>query len=153
MKLQPAVKQETIKVAKAEAAGVLLMFAVFFVLHLILGDRVAFDYKVIISGIIGGAVAVLNFLMMGISVQKMTEAGDQETGKRIFKASYRNRMLIQIVWGILALAVPCFHGIAGLVPLLIPTFAIRMSGIRQALPIKKKTAADDADTDAEKGAD
>ena len=160
MKLQPAVKTETLKVAKAEAAGVLLMFAVLFIAHFFLPDKLplepVFIAGVVISGIIGGAVAVLNFLMMGIAVQKVTTAGDTETGKKIFKVSYRNRMLIQIVWAIIALAVPFFHGLSGIVPLLIPTFVIRISGIRQALPIHKNTAevVSDADeTEARKGAD
>lgn len=133
MKLQPAVKTETIKVAKAEAIGVLIMFAVFFVLHLIFPDKVPFDYKVIIAGIIGGCVAVANFLLMGISIQKMADADDIDTGKAIFKSGYRKRMLLQIIWGIAALVAPCFNGIAGIIPLLIPTFAIRMTGIKQAI--------------------
>lgn len=136
MKLQPAVKTETLKVAKAEAIGVLLIFAVLFIAHFFFPDRLPFEpvfiAGVIVSGILGGAVAVLNFLLMGIAVQKVTEAADTETGKKIFKASYRQRMLIQIIWAIIALAVPFFHGLAGILPLLIPTFAIRMNGIRQA---------------------
>ena len=103
MKLQPAVKTETIKVAKAEAVGVLLMFAVFFVLHLLFPNAVPFDYRVILAGIIGGCVAVANFLLMGISIQKMTDAGDVDTGKAVFKSGYRKRMLLQILWGIAAL--------------------------------------------------
>ena len=148
MKLQPAVKTETIKVAKAEAVGVLLMFAVFFVLHLLFPNAVPFDYKVILAGIIGGCVAVANFLLMGISIQKMTDAGDVDTGKAIFKSGYRKRMLLQILWGIAALVAPCFNGIAGIIPLLIPTFAIRMTGIKQALfPGKNITTAESSNAD------
>lgn len=136
MKLQPAVKTETIKVAKSEVLGVLLMFVAFFIAHFFLPERIppepVFIAGVVVSGIMGGAVAVLNFLLMGIAVQKVTEADDTETGKKIFKASYRQRMLIQIIWAIIALAVPFFHGLAGVLPLLIPTFAIRMSGIINA---------------------
>ena len=148
MKLQPAVKTETIKVAKAEAVGVLLMFAVFFVLHLLFPNAVPFDYRVILAGIIGGCVAVANFLLMGISIQKMTDAGDVDTGKAVFKSGYRKRMLLQILWGIAALVAPCFNGIAGIVPLLIPTFAIRMTGIKQALfPGKNINTAESSDAD------
>ncbi|MDO4939383.1 MAG: ATP synthase subunit I [Lachnospiraceae bacterium] len=138
MKIQPVIKTETLKIAKAEAIGVLLMFVVFFVLHLIIPETVPFGAGVITSGIIGGGVAVLNFFLMGLSIQKMTETEDADLGKKLFKSYYRYRMLIQIIWGVIALAVPFFHGVAGLVPLIIPTFAIRMDGIRQALPLNKK---------------
>lgn len=140
IEIQPAVKEETKKVAKYEIIGVILMFIVFLVLHLIWPDSVPFDYRVILAGIIGGAVAVLNFLLLGLSVQKLTSVADEDTGKNLFKAGYRKRMLMQILWGILALVLPCFNGIAGLLPLIFPTFAIRMGGIKAAISgiIKKK---------------
>ena len=136
MKIQPAVKTETIKVAKAEAIGVLLMFIVLFIAHFFLPERLPIDplfiAGVVVSGVLGGVVAVLNFLLMGIAVQKVTEAEDTEPGKKILKASYRQRMLIQIIWAVIALAVPFFHGLAGILPLLMPTFTIRMGGIIKA---------------------
>ncbi len=156
MRLQPAVKKETLNIIKAEIIGVLIMFAVFFVLNLIVPDTVPFNVGVIISGLLGGVVAVLNFLIMGISIQKMTEVEDIELGKKLFKTYYRYRILLQIVWGIIALVVPFLHGLAGLLPLLIPTFAIRAGGIKQSLSSLRKqpdVSTDAEDTDAEKGVD
>ena len=156
MKLQPAVKKETLNIIKAEIIGVLIMFAVFFVLNLIVPDRVPFNLGVVVSGLLGGAVAVLNFLIMGISIQKMTEVGDIELGKKLFKTYYRLRILLQVVWGIIALVVPFLHGLAGLIPLLIPTFAIRASGIKQSLSSLRKqpdVSPESEDTDAGKGVD
>lgn len=158
MTVQPAVKKETINVAKAEIIGLLVMFAGFFVLHFISPYNpdtrfgVPFDFRVIITGILGGAVAVLNFFLMGLSIQKMTETDDQDNAKKVFKAGYRRRMFLQIVWIIIALAVPFFHGAAGILPLLIPTFSIRMNGISQAFNLNKKTGTDtSAKDDSEPG--
>jgi len=131
--IQPAVKTETIKVAKGVAIGVAMMFVVFFILHIIIPSSVPFDYKVILGGVLGGGVAVLNFLLLGITVQKATSSDDEDSAKQVFKRSYRLRMLIQILWGIIALVVPFINGAAGLIPLLMPTFIIRMGGIKEAV--------------------
>jgi len=131
--IQPAVKTETIKVAKGVAIGVAAMLLVFFILHLIIPASVPFDYKVILGGILGGIVAVLNFLLLGLTVQKATSSDDEDMAKQVFKRSYRLRMLLQIIWGIIALVVPFINGAAGLIPLLMPTFIIRMGGIKEAV--------------------
>lgn len=43
------------------AAGVAVMWCVFLALHLVIPEKVPFDYTVILGGLFGGAVAVLNF--------------------------------------------------------------------------------------------
>ena len=68
--MQPAVKQETKNVAVYTVVGVVLMWLVFLVLHLAMPEKVPFNYTVILGGLGGGAVAVLNFLWMGLIVQK-----------------------------------------------------------------------------------
>jgi hypothetical protein len=40
--------------------------------------------------------------------------------------------MIQLVWGILAITLPCFQFVAGIVPLLFPSFGIKLSGILKA---------------------
>ena len=52
------------------------------------------------------------------------------------KASYTQIMMLQVVWGILAIAVPCFQFAAGLLPLLFPNIVIKTVGILG----KKQTA-------------
>ena len=63
--IQPAVKKETVKVALYTLAGVILMWIAFLILHFILPQKVPFDLTVLLGGIVGGFVAVLNFFMMG----------------------------------------------------------------------------------------
>ena len=53
-------------------------------------------------------------------MQKAAAATDEDTARMRIKASYSQRMLIQMLWVILAIVAPCFHFVAGIVPLLFP---------------------------------
>lgn len=128
-KAQPAIKEATRKLAIATGIGVFLMFVVFCVGSRMVPDKIPFDYKVIISGIIGYIVAVLNFFLMGIAMMKAADDADEKHAKAIVKNSYKWRLLMQVLWGVLAFALPCFNGAAGVIPLLIPSPAIKIIGL------------------------
>ena len=112
--VQPAVKKETGKVAAITGIGLILMWIVFGVLHAFMPQKVPFDYTVFLGGAVGGCVAVLNFFFMGLAVQKAAAATDEDTARMRIKASYSQRMLIQMLWVILAIVAPCFHFVAGI---------------------------------------
>ncbi len=138
MKLQPAVKTETGKIALGTGIGVLIMYAVFFVLHMVIpkdirfGWSVPFDYKVILGGICGYLVAVGNFFWMAVTVQKVANIEDEKQARSTMGVSYRYRTLLQLLWVILAIAVPVFNMVAGIVPLFIPSIVIKLRGIISA---------------------
>lgn len=127
--VQPAVKKETKRVVKITAVGLILMWILFAVLHFTMPDKVPLDYTVFLGGIGGGAVAVLNFFLMGLTVQKAASASDEGTARMKLKASYSQRFLMQILWVILAIVAPCFHFVAGIAPLLFPGTGIKIMGI------------------------
>ena len=127
--MQPAVKKETKRVVKITAVGLILMWILFAVLHFTMPDKVPLDYTVFLGGIGGGAVAVLNFFLMGLAVQKAASASDEGTARMKLKASYSQRFLMQILWVILAIVAPCFHFVAGIAPLLFPGTGIKIMGI------------------------
>ena len=127
--VSPAVKQETMRIASGTAIGVVLMWVVFFFLHQVNPEKIPFDYTVFLGGAVGGCVAVLNFFFMGLAVQKAAAATDEDTARMRIKASYSQRMLIQMLWVILAIVAPCFHFVAGIVPLLFPGTGIKIAGI------------------------
>ena len=127
--VQPAVKKETKRVVKITAVGLILMWILFAVLHFTMPDKVPLDYTVFLGGIGGGAVAVLNFFLMGLAVQKAASASDEGTARMKLKASYLQRFLMQILWVILAIVAPCFHFVAGIAPLLFPGTGIKIMGI------------------------
>ena len=66
MKIQPAVKKETGHIACWSGAGTILMIVAFAVCHKLFPDAVPFDYKVVLGGVIGAAVSVGNFFIMGL---------------------------------------------------------------------------------------
>ena len=127
--VQPAVKKETKRVVKITAVGLILMWILFAVIHFTMPDKVPLDYTVFLGGIGGGAVAVLNFFLMGLAVQKAASASDEGTARMKLKASYSQRFLMQILWVILAIVAPCFHFVAGIAPLLFPGTGIKIMGI------------------------
>ena len=127
--VQPAVKKETKRIIKITIVGLILMWILFAVLHFAMPDKEPLDYTVFLGGIGGGAVAVLNFFLMGLAVQKAASASDEGTARMKLKASYSQRFLMQILWVILAIVAPCFHFVAGIAPLLFPGTGIKIMGI------------------------
>ena len=127
--VQPAVKKETKRIIKITIVGLILMWILFAVLHFTMPDKVPLDYTVFLGGIGGGAVAVLNFFLMGLAVQKAATASDEGTARMKLKASYSQRFLMQILLVILAIVAPCFHFVAGIAPLLFPGTGIKIMGI------------------------
>lgn len=127
--VQPAVKKETKRVVGMTGIGLILMWILFAVLHFAMPDEVPLDYTVFLGGIGGGAVAILNFFLMGLAVQKAASASDEGTARMKLKASYSQRFLMQILWVILAIVAPCFHFVAGIAPLLFPGTGIKIMGI------------------------
>ena len=127
--VQPAVKKETKGVVMITGAGLILMWILFAILHYTMPDKVPFDYTVILGGIGGGVIAVLNFFLMGLAVQKAASATDEGTARMKLKASYSQRFMMMILWVIAAIVAPCFQFVAGIAPLLFPGTGLKFVGI------------------------
>ena len=88
-KVQPAVKKETRRVAIITAVGLVLMWILFAGLHFAMPDKVPLDYTVFLGGIGGGLIAVLNFFLMGLAVQKAASGNcENETQSQLFTAFF-----------------------------------------------------------------
>ncbi len=127
--VQPAIKQETKNVAIYCLAGMALMFIVFFVWNRFISDKVPFDYTVILGGVCGSFVALLNFFLMGMTVQKVVSLSDTGQARKLLKFSYTRRFILQMAWCVIAIFVPCFQMIAGIIPLLFPSLGIKGKAI------------------------
>lgn len=127
--VQPAVKKETKRVVMITGAGLILMWILFAILHFTMPDKVPFDYTVILGGIGGGVIAVLNFFLMGLAVQKAASATDEGTARMKLKASYSQRFMMMILWVIVAIVAPCFQFVAGIAPLLFSGTGLKFVGI------------------------
>ena len=146
MKVQPAVQAETKKIALGVGVLTVLMIAVFLIIR-------QFDHTVLLGAALGYAAAVVNFFLMALTVQKVTEgmpvlpkkeqeeedAEDGETeqplsdeakqaGKQM-QLSFLLRMLMLGGVAVLAITAPIFHPWASLLPMLFPRIVIALRGL------------------------
>ena len=122
MKLQSASKKEILRIAKGTAAWDLILIAVLFVLSL--EGLVTFNYTVFLGVLGGSAVAILNFTVMCLTVQKAVEIDEQKQMKAFIQGSYNGRLLLQAGWIVVGFLVPHINLIAAAVPLLFPNLTI-----------------------------
>ncbi|MBR4345285.1 MAG: ATP synthase subunit I [Lachnospiraceae bacterium] len=130
-KLSPALKKELGHILIYVLIGTVLLILVFFLLNLFIDmqEYARFDYTVILGAVCGGAVAFLNFFLMGLTVQKVASDTNKERAANRMKLSYTYRYLMQIAWIVMAILIPCFNSIAGIIPLLFPTLGIKIAAI------------------------
>ena len=122
MKLQPESKKELKRILCGAAICTAVMWVVFAALGLV--GWVRFDLKLVLSSLVGDAVAVGNFAGICLMVQKVIDEQDEKRRKAQLQASYNIRMLIQAVWVIVAIGAPCFQPFAGVLPLFFPRITI-----------------------------
>lgn len=114
--IEPAVKKET-----AYIAGWSLLLSV--VMELVFWIVGAMDYTVPLGNLLGVAASLLNFFLMGLTIQSAVGLEEKAASAKL-KLSQRLRMLMVLVLAVLGLVLPCFHTIAVLVPFFFPRIAI-----------------------------
>ena len=122
MKLQSASQREVKRIAAGTAVGGALLIAAMFVLSMMgIGT---FDYKVF-TGVFGGCViAVINFTIMCLTIQRAVNIGEQKAMKPFIQGSYNGRLLLQAGWIVAAYLMPWFNVFAAAIPLLFPNLVI-----------------------------
>ncbi len=129
MKLQKAVKDETVFVALGSIILSVIMVIVFFVLHRVFPERVPMDLPVIIGAVGGCAVAIGNFFLMAVTVQKVAGIENYDQAYRSMQVSYRYRTFLQLIWCVLTMVLGFINPVAGMLPLLWPSLLIKGRGI------------------------
>lgn len=117
MKIQQATKQETLHIALGTLAFSVVMELVFFLLR-------RWDLSVLWGNLLGGVWAVLNFLGLGLTVQKMAADPNEKRGKLTLQLSYALRMLFTLSVVVLAIQLPQVSWPAAVIPLLFPRLTI-----------------------------
>ena len=119
MDVRKYVLRQTGVVALGEAMGVAAMIGVFALLG-------SFDTSVLLGGIVGGAVAVANFLVMAIGVNIAADKAQQQDvkgGQAAIKGSYALRMI--------GMAVVLFafakSGLCNVIALVVPLIFVRFT--------------------------
>ena len=122
MKLQEASVKEIRRITVGSGICLVLMIAAFFLLSQFgIGS---FDYRVILSGVVGTLVAIGNFTVLCLTIQNAAAIEDQKQMKARFQVSYNFRLIIQAAWVVAAFLLSCFHALAAAIPLLFPTLII-----------------------------
>lgn len=116
--------QETVlRETKRIAVGVFSMLAIMLIVYAALGR---FSLAVVLGGLIGALYAVLNFLLLGMTVQKVADMREEneELARMQMKSSYNMRMVIMILLIVVAFALPFVDGLACMIPMLFPRLTI-----------------------------
>ena len=119
--------QETVlRETKRIAVGVFSMLAIMLVVYAALGR---FSLAVVLGGALGAAYAVLNFYMLGVTVQRVADRADsgeqdEKIAKARMKSSYTTRMVLMVGVVIVAFVLPFVDVLACIIPMLFPRLTI-----------------------------
>ncbi len=123
MILQQASRRELRRVAVGTAACDGLMVAGLFLLSQF--DIGTFSLgKILLSALVGSAVAMGNFALLCLTVQRCVEITDRRKMQARFQLSYNLRMIFQAGWVVAAFMLPQVHFVAGALPVLFPKITL-----------------------------
>lgn len=122
-KLDPVVRKETLRIGLGTIICTAAMLLVFFLIG-------KFDLTVLYGGLLGGGFAVLNFFLLGLSVQRTTSQEDAKKAQAKMQMSYTLRLLLMAAVVIVGIQLPCFHWVAVVIPLIFPRLIIFFLGIK-----------------------
>lgn len=113
-----------LKETKYVAGWVVVLTVVMLAVFALLG---AFDLTVLAGGLLGGATAVVNFLLMGLTIQGALGLEEKDARTRL-RGSQNLRMLMQLAIAVLGAVLPCFNLWSVLIPLFFPRIAVIVRG-------------------------
>ena len=142
MKIDPTVKKETIYVCVVTLILSMLMESVFLILR-------QWHLTVLFGNLVGAGVGILNFFLLGLSVQKAVKS-EEKRAKDILRASHALRYALMAILVVTAVLIPSvFDMWATLISLLFASVAVYTRAIfnkdRKNGSISAETAADQPD--------
>ena len=144
-KMDPVIQKEVTYVALWVLAGCVLTQGVCLVADW-------WSLPVLLGSLLGGVTAVGNFLLMCLTVQNALNK-DKKKAAQTVQVSQSGRLLMQGAMLVLAGALLCFNLWTAIIPLLIPTVAVRVRHWRLAKqnpsPDRPAIGWDDKDEDDE----
>ncbi len=121
-KIDKTVIRETRYIAGVTIVLSVIMEAVFLIIGM-------WSYKVLLGNILGAAVAVANFLLMGITVQKAV-LKEEKDAATLMKLSQTLRNMMLLIAAVLAIVLPFINPVAAIIPLFFPRIAITLIPLR-----------------------
>lgn len=114
------IDEAVIKETKYISLWVLVLSALMQAVFLVIGK---WDYTVLFGNVLSGIAVVLNFFMMGLTIQKALEK-DEKDAKSTMKLSQTYRFLFLVVVVVIGVTVDCFNIWTVVIPMLFPRIAI-----------------------------
>lgn len=128
MKVDKVVKKETINIA----IGILVCSLILQVIFMIFGR---YNLAVFLGTIYGGGISLLNFFLMGLTVQKVTRLKNENMAKKKMQFSYSLRQLgLMFLLGFgmyIAANYETFHWLPILLAITYPRITIAFVGLFQ----------------------
>ena len=81
------------------------------------------NYTVLLGNLLSSTVSVINFLLMGLTVQKAVGKEEKEA-KQVMKASQSLRLILIFLVALIGVLAPYFSTGATLIPLFFPRIAV-----------------------------
>ncbi len=119
------VDKTVLKETKYIASFVLIFSVLTQAVFLIIGK---WDYTVLLGNVLSGIAAILNFFLMGISVQAAVDKEDKQA-RSTMKMSQSLRTLMLFAVAAVGVLLPCFNTATSLIPLFFPRIAIAFKPI------------------------
>ncbi len=120
-KIDPTVQSETVYIG----SWVLILSVVMQAVFLIIGK---WDYTVLLGNLLSGALAIGNFLLLGLTVQRAVEKEEGEA-KSFMKLSLTLRNMLLFVVIVIGIVLPWFNTWSVLIPVFFPRIAMLFRGI------------------------
>ncbi|MCQ2440282.1 MAG: ATP synthase subunit I [Clostridia bacterium] len=121
VKIDKTVLKETRFIAIGVIILSVLMESVFLIL-------MRWNYKVLLGNILSGTVAILNFFLMGVTVQKAVKK-DEKQAANTMRLSQTVRNALMFVVAAIGVLAPIFNTITVLIPLFFPRITIMLRPI------------------------
>ena len=115
-KIDATVLRETLYIS----SWVLILSVLTQAIFLIIGQ---WDYKVLLGNLLSGSVAILNFFLMGLTVQSAVTKEEKEARSAI-KLSQLYRFLFVVIVVIIGIVAPCFNNWTVIIPIFFPRVAL-----------------------------
>ncbi len=141
-KLDSTVKSETLRILVG-TAGIGLLAQLVFIL---IGQ---WSLPVLLGSVLGGGWAVLNFLLMGITLQNTLGMPEQQARNKM-KSSYSLRTGLTLAVLVVSILVPCFSWISAVVGIFSPRVTIAiLSAFRKeyGAPVDNPLPVEDQEED------
>ena len=137
MKIEKVVLRETGYIAAITVICSLFMQAVF-----LIGGW--WDYTVLLGNLWGAGVAVLNFFLLAMSVQRAMGQEEKEAAQ-IIRTSRTTRTFMQFALAVVGALIPVFSIYAVLIPLLFPRVGVALRPVVDRARAKRNAKEDHRD--------